>query len=155
MTSPQPTSSIEPSDTIELKPTSSWAAQSRTAVSSAPDWLTKPTRPGLAMPAANVAFIRPIGFMTPRQLGPTTRMPYSRAASRTWRSSSTPSGPISLNPALMMITPLMPASPHSTTRPGADLAGVTMTARSTGSPIALIDGYALTPRMAGRVGLTG
>ncbi len=140
MTSPQPTSSIEPSDTIELKPTSSWAAQSRMAVRSAPDCEMKPTRPGLAMPAANVAFIRSIGFMIPRQFGPMTLMPYRRAASSTCRSSSTPSGPISLKPALMMITPLMPASPHSTTSPGALLAGVTMTARSTGSPMAPIDG---------------
>ena len=36
----------------------------------------KPTRPGLAMPAAKVAFIPLTGFMMPRQLGPTTRMPY-------------------------------------------------------------------------------
>ena len=35
----------------------------------------KPTRPGLAIPAANVAFIAPTGFMIPRQFGPTTRMP--------------------------------------------------------------------------------
>ena len=82
---------MEPSDTIELKPTSSCAAQSRMAVRSAPDCEMKPTRPGLAMPAAKVAFIRSIGFMMPRQFGPTTRIPYLRAASRTWRSSSTPS----------------------------------------------------------------
>ena len=71
---------------------------------------------------------------------PTTRIPYRRAASSTWRSSSTPSAPTSLNPALMMITPRTPASPHSATSPGADFAGVTMTARSTGSQIAAIDG---------------
>ena len=35
-------------------------------------------RPGAAMPAAKVAFRPPIGFITPRQLGPTTRIP-SRA----------------------------------------------------------------------------
>ena len=125
---------------MELKPTCSCAAQSRMAVRSAPDCEMKATRPGRAMPAAKVAFIRSMGFMTPRQLGPTTRMPCFSAASRTWRSSSAPSSPISLNPALMMITPLMPASPHSATRPGAVLAGVTMTARSTGSPMAPTDG---------------
>ena len=155
MTSPQPTSSIEPRLTIELKPTSSCAAQSRIAVRSAPDWLMKPTRPGFAMPAANVAFIRPIGFMIPRQFGPTTRIPYRRAASRTWRSSSTPSSPTSLKPALMMMIPETPASPQSITSCGALFAGVTMTARSTGSPIAAMLGYALTPRIAGRVGFTG
>jgi len=155
MTSPQPTSSIEPSETIALKPTSSSAAQSRIAVRSAPDWDTKPTRPGLAIPAANVAFIPSTGFITPRQFGPTTRIPWRRAAARTSRSSSTPAAPTSLNPALMMITPRTPAAPHSSTSPGADLAGVTMTARSTVSPIAPIDGYALTPRTAGRAVFTG
>ena len=136
MTSPQPTSSIEPSDTIELKPTLSRAAQSRIAVSRAPDCEMKPTRPGLAMPAANVAFIAPTGFMIPRQFGPRTRIPWRRAFSRTWRSSSTPSGPISLNPALMITTARTPAAPHSSMRPGAVRAGVTITARSTASPIA-------------------
>ena len=46
--------------------------------------------------------------MTPRQFGPTTRIPYRRAASSTWRSSAAPSAPTSLNPAEMMITPLTP-----------------------------------------------
>ncbi len=100
----------------------------------------KPTRPGFAIPAANVAFMRSTGFMMPRQLGPTTRIPCRRAASSTRRSSSTPSGPTSLKPALMMITPRTPARPHSSTRSGAVLAGVTITARSTGSPIADTDG---------------
>ena len=140
---------------MELKPTSSWAAQSRIAVSSAPDCETNPTRPGFAIPAANVALNAPMGFMIPRQFGPTTRMPCRRAAASTCRSSSTPAAPTSLNPALMMITPRTPASPHSSTRPGAVFGGVTMTARSTGSPIAPMVGYALTPRIAGRVGLTG
>ena len=102
--------------------------------------LTNPTRPGFAIPAANVAFIRSIGFMTPRQFGPTTRMPYRRAASSTCDSSAAPSSPTSLNPALMMITPRTPAAPQSATSWGAVFAGVTMTARSTGSPIAAIDG---------------
>ena len=96
----------------------------------------KPTEPGAAMPAANVAFRPPTGFITPRQLGPMIRMPAFRASARTAASSAAPAGPISRNPAEMMITPLTPASAHSRTRPGADSAGVTMTARSTGSPVA-------------------
>src|SRR5215218_6301429 len=155
MTSPQPTSSIDPRLTIELNPTSSCVAQSRIAVSRAPDWLTNPTRPGFAIPAAKVAFIPSMGFMTPRQFGPTTRIPYRWAAWSTWRSSSTPSGPTSLNPALMTITPRTPASPHSVMSLGTVFAVVTMTARSTGSPIARTDAYALTQRIAGRVGFTG
>src|SRR5665811_1451469 len=58
MTSPQPTSSIEPSETTALNPTFSRTLQSRTAVRSAPLWLTKPTVPGAEIPAANVA-LRP------------------------------------------------------------------------------------------------
>src|SRR5450756_862513 len=66
MTSPQPTSSIDPSETTALKPTFSRLLQSRTAVSRAPLWLTKPTVPGAEIPAANVA-LRPVGGrMTPR-----------------------------------------------------------------------------------------
>ncbi len=41
-----------------------------------------------------------------------------RACSSTCRSSSAPSGPISLNPAEMMIAPLTPASTHSPITPG-------------------------------------
>jgi len=75
MRSPQPTSAMEPRDTMELKPTFSRSAQSRTAVTRAPDWLTNATRPRGAMAAANVA-LRPVtGLITPRQLGPMSRMP--------------------------------------------------------------------------------
>ena len=53
-------------------------------MSSAPDWLTKPTRPGFAMPGRERrVHAGSIGFMTPRQFGPTTRIPYRRAASST------------------------------------------------------------------------
>ncbi len=136
MMSPQPTSSIEPRDTTELNPTPSRTLQSSTAVSSAPLWLTNPTDPGTAMPAANVAF-RPLAvFMTPRQLGPTTRMSAARAIDSTWRSSSAPAGPISRKPAEMMMAPLTPLTAHSAMIPGTEVAGVTMTASSTGSSMA-------------------
>ena len=136
MTSPQPTSSMEPSDTTELKPTPSWALQSRTAVSSAPLWLMKPTEPGGAIPAANVALSPATGFMTPRQFGPTTRIPAACASASTRRSSSAPASPTSRKPAEMMMTPRTPLAAHSATRPGTLGAGVTMTARSTASGMA-------------------
>ena len=104
MRSPQPTSAIEPSDTMELKPTFSRSAQSSTAVTSAPLWLMNATRPRGAMAAANVA-LRPLtGLITPRQLGPMSRIRCRRASAATWRSSSAPSPPISLNPAEMTMT---------------------------------------------------
>ncbi len=79
MTSPQPTSSIEPIDTKALKPTASRMLQSRMAVSSAPLWLMKATLPDLAISPAKVALSPVGGRITPRQLGPMMRMPACRA----------------------------------------------------------------------------
>ncbi len=56
-----------------------------------------------------------------------------RASSSTSCSSLAPSGPVSLKPAEMMIAPFTPASTHSLITPGTVGAGVTTTARSTGS----------------------
>ena len=130
--SPQSTSSIEPTETQALKPTFSRKLQSSTAVSSAPLWLMKPTLPGRAMALAKVAFRCVAGRITPRQFGPIRRI-LPRALSAICRSSSTPAAPASLNPAEMMIAPFTPAATHSLTIPGTVAAGVTMSARSTGS----------------------
>ena len=65
---------MEPTETKALKPTISLRLQSSTAVHSAPLWLMKPTEPGRAMVVAKVAFRPESGLITPRQLGPTTRM---------------------------------------------------------------------------------
>ncbi len=155
MTSPQPTSSIEPSETTALKPTFSRMLQSRTAVRSAPLWLTKPTVPGAEIPAAKVA-LRPVGGrMTPRQLGPMIRIPFARAVARIRLSSSAPSGPTSLNPAEMMTTAFTPAAAHSSTVAGMVVAGVAMTTSSGVSGRAARFGYARTPRMLARFWLTG
>ena len=54
-----------------------------------------------------------------------------------------------------MIAPLTPASTHSAITPGTVGAGVTTTARSTGSGTAAIVGYARIPSTLGRFGLTG
>ncbi len=151
--SPQPTSSIEPSETNALKPTFSFKLQSRIAVQSAPLWLMNPTLPGRAMSAAKVAFNFEPGTITPRQFGPTMRMPALFASSKTWRSSSTPTGPISLKPAEIMMTPFTPAVPQSLTMPGTVAGGVMMTARSAGSGTAVMLGYALTPSTVSRFGV--
>jgi hypothetical protein len=89
-------------------------AQSSTAVTSAPDWLTKPTLPRPAMPFAKVALNPATGFMIPRQFGPTIRIPLARAVSRMRPSSARPSGPVSLKPAEMMIAarPRPPRTPR-------------------------------------------
>ena len=78
-----------------------------------------------------------------------------RACSRTCRSSSAPGPPTSLNPAEITIAPRTPASTHSPITSGTVAAGVTITARSTGSGTSPIVGYALIPSTFGRFGLTG
>jgi len=59
-----------------------------------------------------------------------------RAILRIFCSSAAPSGPVSLNPAEMMMAARTPLSAHSWMMPGTVLAGVTMTARSTSSGMA-------------------
>ncbi len=83
------------------------------------------------------------------------RMPAFVASARTWRSSSTPAGPISLKPAEMIIAPFTPALPQSCTMPGTVGGGVMMTARSGFAGTAVMLGYALTPSTVSRFGLTG
>ena len=116
MRSPQPTSAIEPSDTMLLKPTRSRRLQSRIAVMSAPLWPMNATRPRPASVDAKVAFKPDTGLMTPRQFGPMSRMSWARAWSTSARSSAAPSGPTSLKPAEMTMTLPIPAPPHSATR---------------------------------------
>ncbi|MFA5914327.1 MAG: hypothetical protein WC830_12290 [Burkholderiales bacterium] len=123
---------MEPTETQAEKPTFSRKLQSSTAVSSAPLWLMKPTVPGRAMALAKVALRCVRGRITPRQFGPIRRI-LPRACSVMRRSSSTPAAPASLKPAEMMIAPFTPAATHSPTISGTVGAGVTMTARSTGS----------------------
>jgi len=88
------------------------------------------------MVLAKVAFSPVMGFMTPRQLGPMMRMWPLRAILRICCSSAAPSGPVSLKPAEMMIAAWTPTATHSSMMPGTVGAGVTMTARSTGSGMA-------------------
>ena len=56
-------------------------AQSRMPVMMAPDWVTSARDPGFAPIGAKVALSRSLGLMTPRQLGPTMRSVWGRAAS--------------------------------------------------------------------------
>jgi len=131
--SPQPTSSIEPIDTKALKPTFWRRLQSSTAVQIAPDWLRKPTCPAAGWEGAKLA-LRPLrGFIRPRQLGPSRRMPDPRSASRSRPSSAAPSGPTSRKPAEITIAARAPAAAQAATTSGTPGAGVAITARSTRS----------------------
>jgi hypothetical protein len=111
--SPQLTSTIEPIETKALKPTFSRKLQSSTAVQRAPDCEMNAILPLWAIPAAKVALSPEIGFITPRQLGPITRILPRLASRKICCSSATPGAPISLNPAEMMIAPGIPKSAHS------------------------------------------
>ncbi len=91
------------------------------------------------MVVAKVAFMPVSGAITPRQLGPMTRMPAACAAARSCCSSAAPSGPISLKPAEITIAPRTPFSPHSAIKPGIEGGGVTITARSTSSGMSETD----------------
>jgi hypothetical protein len=87
------------------------------------------------MSAAKVAFMSLAVLMRPRQLGPRMRMFRSFAILESSSSSSVPSLPASLKPALMTTADLMPAAAHSRRDAGTNLAGITMTARSISLPI--------------------
>src|SRR5208337_1724773 len=153
--SPQPTSSIDPTETKALKPTLARKLQSSTAAPRAPLWLRKAILPGRAMALATVALRPVIGLITPRLFGPRTRIRPRHASSMIRRSSAAPSTPLSLNPAEVTMAAWTPASTHSPIRSGTIVAGVATMARSIGSGTSPMRGWALIPRTLGRFGLTG
>ncbi len=103
-------------------------------VISAPDWLTRPIRPGGGATAAKLALSAAAGRNTPRQLGPMRRMPTSRAISTIWPCSASPSSPISANPALMMMAARTPTAAASVSNAGMKRGGIATTMSSTGEP---------------------
>src|SRR4051812_21322399 len=66
----------------------------------APDWQKNATRPRLGISGDRVAFSEMPGavLITPRQLGPITRIPYDLASPTRWRCRLRPSSPSSPNP---------------------------------------------------------
>lgn len=103
---------------------------------------------------AKVAFNPRTGFITPRQLGPMSRI-LPRIVCAICRSSSFPCSPCSLKPAEMTMAPGMPSSTASAMRSGTVSAGVETTTRSTLSGRSLRLGYALIPSTLGRFEFTG
>ena len=117
--SPLPRSALLPTETNDDSPRPSRSAASMIATPRPPLCDMKPTRPGIAWRAPNVALSRTPGlvFSTPRQLGPTIRMPASRqtSSSSCWRRS--PSSPASANPAEITSSARTPAAAHSRATP--------------------------------------
>jgi hypothetical protein len=86
--------------------------------------------PALAKPWPKVRLSWLPGRMMPRQLGPSTRMPWRRAFSSTARSSDAPRGPVSAKPPEITTTFLQPARPQASTISGTMAALVQITATS-------------------------
>ena len=108
-------------------------SQSRTPT--APDCETRASRPGSGSSEPNVAVIRTPGSVlaTPRQFGPTSRIPCVRATSSSLVSTAAPKRPVSPKPAVITVTARTPMAAASSITPGTADAGTATTARSTGS----------------------
>src|SRR5690625_2603244 len=153
MSSPQPTSVIEPAETTEEKPTLPPRLQSSIDASSAPLCDISATLPGRASAGMNEAFSPIEGRITPSEFGPRKRIP--PAARLTSSSKRRPSVPISLNPADTMTAALTPAREHSATTRATSAAGTTIIARSISCSTAVMCGYARCPKTFFRLRLIG
>jgi hypothetical protein len=91
---------------------------------------------------AKVALSRTAGSVltTPRQFGPTIRMPLRLTISNSLRSPDLPSPATSANPALMTTTACTPKRAHSASSLSTAAAGTATTTKSTGDPTAETDG---------------
>ena len=106
---------------------------------SAPDWQKKPTRPGGGSRGASEALsdTSAARLTTPSALGPTTRMPFARAAVTSSRCAASPVGPVSPKPEVMTTSARTPFSRHASKTPGTSSGGTARTARSTSSGISV------------------
>ena len=102
---------------------------------SAPDCANSPSRPCGGSVGASEALSRTSGslLMSPKELGPTTRIPEPRARRTSSAWSRAPSLPSSANPDDTTRSDFTPASAHSSTTSSTAWAGTATTARSTGS----------------------
>ena len=152
--SPQPISSIDPTETKALRPTLALGHHPSTTAPTALLWLRNAILPGCTTAWVTVAFRSLYGRIKPRLLGPMMRILPRRASLSNSCSSRAPSGPVSLKPAEITIAALTPASAHSQITLGTVGAGVTTTARSIGSGIEATFLYAFIPSTRRRMGST-
>ena len=92
---------------------------------------------------------------TPRQLGPTMRIPLSRAIRAISACARAPSSPCSAKPEVKTTADFTPRSAQSRMASTAIAAGTAIRAQSTGSGTSRIVGYAVSPCTVSRRGLTG
>ena len=114
------------------------AAWSSTAMPTAPDWEATASRPAAGSTVAGrvgakVAASRTFGSVlsTPRQFGPTSRMPCARASRTSSARAARPAASVPSNPELSTTAARTPAAPASASTSGTALAGTAITARST------------------------
>ena len=95
--------------------------------------------PSAAPGRANVAFRLGAGDAIPRQFGPISRAPYERTSASSCSCRSTPSDPISANPAEITQSARTPLRSASSAAARTCSPGTQMTARSIASGISSID----------------
>ena len=135
------------------------AVSANRCVPNAPDCVTMPSGPAGVGPSSRNELkvgVWPVRMLNrPRQFGPHSLMPPSRAICVMRVCISRPSAPISAKPAVNMTTALTPLATQNSIASTARLAGTAMTAHSTGPGIAAISGKAFSPCTWSRVGLIG
>ena len=126
-------SALSPIVTNDENPMPRAAAASIAALPNPPLCEAKATSPGDGAAGATVAFsaISGRGLATPREFGPTIRMPAARqtASSSSWRAR--PAGPISAKPAVRTTSARTPLAAHARATSTTAFAGTTITASST------------------------
>ena len=142
------TSYLSPADTNDEQPMPSRDSCSSSAMPIPPDCTTSPAWPGSGCRAPNVASRASPGTASPKQLGPTSRMPYRRqVASR--------SGPASPRPAVTTTRERIPRRPHSAATLVTAAAGTAITARSGTSGRSATEAAHGRPSIECARGLTG
>jgi hypothetical protein len=136
------TSALLPSETKLDSPAPVREAWSRMVMATAPDWEATASPPGAGVASAKVACSRTAGSVlsTPRQFGPTSRMPLARAMRTSSAWALRPAGPSSPKPDESTTAARTPIAPHSASTPATAGAGTAMTARSTEPGSAATDG---------------
>lgn len=150
------TSARLPIETNVESPNASSSARLIAAKPSPPDCDTSATRPGAGTMPAKVAVSRTRGSLlrTPRQFGPTRRIPDLRHTVSNRSCSAAPSGPASANPAERTTSALTPRDAHSPATAGTIAAGTATTASSTSPGTSAMLRYAGSPAITPPAGLT-
>ena len=92
---------------------------------------------------------------SPRQFGPTSRIPWRRAVSSNCACNTAPAASISANPAVNMIALRTPSAPRSSTACNASPVGTAMMAVSGASGRSATHANAGNPWISARFGFTG